>query len=90
MEADDAPVVPERPTTRSVLRQANVRRARMKAAQQALDHARKAIASLDKGARLRAWWTGTHLTAGWDSVHDAEAELVNLEREESVRAALHA
>jgi hypothetical protein len=88
VEADDAPVVPERSTTRSSLRRADVRRAHMKAAHQALDHAREAIVRLNKWAQLRAWWTGTHLTAGWDAVHDAEAELVHLEREESVRAAL--
>jgi hypothetical protein len=65
-----------------------VRAAHVKAAEQALGDACTAIDEIDLPARLRAWWTGTHVTAGWESVHIAAAELVDLEPDEDVRAGL--
>jgi hypothetical protein len=66
----------------------DLRQAHIRAVHEALDDAAAAIEDRDWLTRLRGWWTGTYLTAGWESVHDAEAELVGLERDESARAAL--
>lgn len=65
-----------------------VRTAHLQAAKLALADSARAIADMTRWKRLRAWWTGTAVTAGWESVHDAEAELVNVEREDEVRASL--
>jgi hypothetical protein len=38
--------------------------------------------------RVVAWWTGSAITAAWEPIHEAEARLLPLEREEDVQAVL--
>ena len=38
--------------------------------------------------RLARWWTGSSVTIAWESVHDAEAELVELEPPDAMVASL--
>lgn len=46
------------------------------AAGQALDDATDAIGGRALPERIHDWWTGRAITAGWEAVHQAEAELV--------------
>jgi hypothetical protein len=62
------------------------------AAQQALDVADAAI-RVSAGwrgtwAMVSEWWTGTKVTAAWESVHSAEAELVEIGSDADVSASL--
>lgn len=66
-----------------------VRRAHLEAARQALTGAAEAVDD-SASSGLREWWTGTAVTAGWEYVHEAQAELVELETEEDLRATLPA
>lgn len=65
-----------------------------RAVKEALCDAQRAIDTngrrgLDNAVRsIPAWWTGTMVTAAWESLHDAEAKLVMLEGEADVRASL--
>jgi hypothetical protein len=65
-----------------------VRRARIAAIEEAIEHAAEAIKDAAMTQRLAQWWTGAAITAGWESVHTAEAELVDIESEADVRASL--
>jgi hypothetical protein len=49
------------------------------AIEQALRDATAAIAPPRRGARIREWWTGEAVTAAWEAVHQAEAELIAIE-----------
>lgn len=64
--------------------------AHLEAARQALEHAEEAIREPRRRERLRQWWTGTAVTAGWEYLHEAEAELVELESPDALRASLPA
>jgi hypothetical protein len=70
--------------------QESVRRAHIDAAQQALASAEVAIVEGSLARRLRDWWAGTAVTAAWEYVHEAEAELVEIESEEDLKATLPA
>lgn len=35
-----------------------------------------------------AWWSGTSMTTGWESIHEAELHLLSLEREEDAKTTL--
>lgn len=35
-----------------------------------------------------AWWSGTSMTTGWESVHEAELHMLSLEREEDAKTTL--
>ncbi len=67
---------------------AKVRASRVEAVQAAIAHATEAIGDGTLRERLVQWWTGGAITAGWESVHDAEAELIDIESEADVRASL--
>lgn len=67
---------------------AKVRKARIAAIKAAIEHATEAIGDATATRRLAQWWTGSAITAGWESVHTAEAELVDVESEADVRASL--
>src|SRR3954454_3292592 len=43
---------------------------------------------VDSPPSVRSWWNGSAVTLGWEAVHDAEGELVELEDEHAVRSAL--
>lgn len=63
------------------------------AANHALTVANKAIELQHSGCRgtaemMSEWWTGTKLTAAWESVHDAEAELVEVGTNADVSSSL--
>jgi hypothetical protein len=68
--------------------QSKARASRVEAVQAAIAHAAEAIGDGPLRARLIQWWTGAAITAGWESVHDAEAELIDIESEADVRASL--
>jgi hypothetical protein len=55
------------------------------AIEEALEDARRAI---DCDSSISAWLTGTAVTMAWESVHEAEGELVEIESEDVVRASL--
>jgi hypothetical protein len=63
----------------------DVRAKHVAAVNDALSDAQLAIES---GASLRAWWTGSAITMAWESVHDAEGELVRIESDDVVRSTL--
>ncbi|MFZ2051076.1 MAG: hypothetical protein WAU69_09135 [Solirubrobacteraceae bacterium] len=65
-----------------------VHEARIAAIEEAIEHATEAIRDASITQRLAEWWTGSAITAGWESVHTAEAELVDVESEADVRASL--
>jgi hypothetical protein len=65
-----------------------VHKARIAAVEEAIEHATEAIRDASITQRLAEWWTGSAITAGWESVHTAEAELVDVESEADVRASL--
>lgn len=77
-----------------------LRQAHLTAAKQALDSSEQVIEAGDPGwslrdlwtgtgwERLREWWTGSAVTAAWEYVHEAQAELVELESEGGLKAAL--
>jgi hypothetical protein len=67
-----------------------IREERRGRVESSLGDARAALADHGRWDRLRAWWTGTAITAVWESVHDAQAELAQLERDAEVRASLPA
>jgi hypothetical protein len=67
---------------------AKVRASRVDAVQAAIAHATEAISDGTLRERLVQWWTGGAITAGWESVHDAETELIDIESEADVRASL--
>lgn len=54
-----------------------------------LDCAKEAVEQ-DKTCRqhVDAWWSGTSMTTGWESVHEAEFHLLALERDEDAQTAL--
>jgi hypothetical protein len=54
----------------------------------ALRKAGEAIQEPGFPTRLAAWWTGAAVTAGWEYLHEAEAELVHLEADQDIRASL--
>src|SRR5436190_13316684 len=60
---------------------ADVRAIHAAAVKDALDDARLAVES---GSDPRAWWTGSAITMGWESVHNAEGELVAIESDDVV------
>ena len=55
------------------------------AVEQAVKSARKTI---NAPRSLGGWWNGTAITMGWESVHNAEADLFEIESDEVVRASL--
>ena len=57
----------------------------VKAARTSLERARLAI---DSKPNLIAWVTGSAITTAWESVHQAAAQLVELESDETVRSSL--
>ena len=68
------------------------RECHVKAVEQALDDADAAI-ELDRGlrhswSRIHAWWTGQKITAAWEAVHRAEAELAEIGSDADALAAL--
>lgn len=68
------------------------RECHVKAVEEALDDADAAI-ELDRGARswwprVHAWWTGQKITAAWEAVHRAEAELAEIGSDADALAAL--
>lgn len=65
-----------------------VRETRIEAVKAAIEHASEAIVVGTPFNRIANWWTGAAITAGWESVHGAEAELVDIESEADVRASL--
>jgi hypothetical protein len=65
-----------------------VRETRVEAVKAAIKHASEAILVGTLPKRIANWWTGAAITAGWESVHGAEAELVDIESEADVRASL--
>lgn len=65
-----------------------VRETRVDAVKAAIEHASEAIVVGTLPKRIANWWTGAAITAGWESVHGAEAELVDIESEADVRASL--
>jgi hypothetical protein len=69
----------------------DARKAHLIAAREALGKAEAVIEeTVDRRLGLVHWWTGTAVTSGWEYVHEAEAELVELESEEDLRATLPA
>lgn len=60
--------------------------AHVHAVETALGNASRALENLED--RLAHWWTGSTLTVAWESVHDAEAELVELESPDAMVASL--
>lgn len=61
----------------------------MTAIEKRLDEAEGAMADAPHTwDRLKDWWTGAPITAAWGSVHQAEADMVLVERKEDVRANL--
>jgi hypothetical protein len=71
---------------------ANQRNAHIGAVVAALASAKQSLDDAERAAgprrRFRAWWSGTIVTAAWESVHEAEAELVEIESDDAVRASL--
>ncbi len=63
----------------------NSRRAAIAAAGDCLDTAQTAVGAT---RRLHNWWTGSALTAAWESVHEAELNVMQLERDEEVRTTI--
>ena len=64
-------------------------RSHLQAAKDALGDVRRAVDSEDGlRERLRVWWTGTAVTAGWEALHDAEGELAAIEGDDDVRSTL--
>jgi hypothetical protein len=61
---------------------AEVRKVHLEAIDEALEAAQEAVSS---PSRLRAWWTGTAITRAWESVHEAEGELLEVEDDDAVR-----
>jgi hypothetical protein len=47
-----------------------------------------ACTAIGSRGSLKAWWTGSAITMAWESVHDAEGDLVEIESDEAVRASL--
>jgi hypothetical protein len=65
-----------------------VRAAHLQAVARALTDADAALDAGNAFRRLQEWWTGSAVTAAWESVHIAEAELVEVGPDEDVRAAI--
>lgn len=66
-----------------------LRRQHLDAVRHSLDDAAEAIDPGRTGRRpIREWWSGNAVTAAWESVHDAEAELAEVATDDYVRAAL--
>lgn len=61
----------------------------VEAVDRCLDRAEKAV-KLDEDQRqhLRSWWSGSSMTTGWESIHEAEMHLLSLESEENAKTTL--
>src|SRR5689334_4073966 len=79
----DVKIELQQPPTRP--QPADVRAKHAAAVSDALSDAQLAIES---GTGLRSWWTGSAITMAWESVHDAEGELVAIESDDVVRSTL--
>jgi hypothetical protein len=62
-----------------------VRASHIEAAEEALSDAKAAV---DSDPSVVAWVTGSAVTLAWESVHEAGAELVEIESDDSVRSSL--
>lgn len=82
VDVHEVPIAPSHPLP------PKVREARIAAIEEAIEHAAQATEDAIPSQRLAQWWTGSAITAGWESVHTAEAELVDVESEDDVRAGL--